>query len=65
MKDIKELIKNQKLYFDGGFGTVLQGMGLESGTPPEMWNLTNPEKITALHKEYIRAGSNIITTNTF
>ena len=65
MRDIKELIKNQKLYFDGGFGTVLQGMGLESGTPPEIWNLTNPEKITLLHKEYIESGSNIITTNTF
>lgn len=44
---------------------MLQGMGLLSGTPPEIWNLTHPEKITALHEDYINAGANIIKTNTF
>ena len=56
---------NKRLYFDGGTGTVLQAMGLPAGTPPELWNLTHPEKITALHTAYLDAGANIIKTNTF
>ncbi len=62
---ICDVIKHKRLYFDGGTGTVLQGMGLPAGTPPENWNLTNPDKISALHKAYIDAGCNIIKTNTF
>ena len=65
MKNLRDLIKSQRLYFDGGFGTVLQSMGLKAGTPPESWNLTDPDKVIALHKAYVDAGSNIITTNTF
>ena len=62
---IKELMKNKRLYFDGGTGTLLQEMGLKGGEPPELWNITNPQKITALHKAYLDAGSDIISTNTF
>lgn len=62
---IRELLKKKRLYFDGGTGTVLQKMGLKPGEPPENWNITNPDKITALHKTYLEAGSDIITTNTF
>ncbi len=65
MKKITDTIKEKRLYFDGGTGTVLQEMGLPCGTPPEMWNLSEPEKIKALHKAYVDAGSNIITANTF
>ena len=65
MKDIRTAIKTKRMYFDGGFGTVLQSMGLEKGTPPEIWNLTHPDKVAAVHKAYVDAGSNIITTNTF
>ncbi len=62
---ITEVIKKKRLYFDGGTGTVLQEMGLPGGTPPEIWNLSEPDKIVALHRAYIDAGSNIISTNTF
>lgn len=62
---IKELLKKRRLYFDGGTGTLLQEMGLKGGEPPELWNITNPQKITALHKAYLDAGSDIISTNTF
>ena len=65
MKDINELIKKQRVYFDGGTGTVLQGMGLPAGRSPELWNIEQPDKITALHKAYLDAGCNIIKTNTF
>ena len=65
MTKLDELIKTQRLYFDGGTGTVLQSMGLPAGSAPELWNLAAPEKITALHNEYLDAGANIIKTNTF
>ncbi len=62
---ITELIKQKRVYFDGGTGTVLQSMGLKAGTPPELWNIECPEKIVELHKSYLDAGCNIIKTNTF
>lgn len=62
---ITELMKTKRLYFDGGTGTLLQQMGLSAGEAPEIWNLTAPEKITALHKAYLDAGSDIICMNTF
>ncbi len=65
MRKITDVIKKKRLYFDGGTGTVLQSMGLPAGMAPELWNLTQPEKITGLHKAYIDAGCNIIKANTF
>ncbi len=58
-------ITEKRYYFDGGTGTVLQAMGLPAGEAPESWNLTHPEKITALHAAYLDAGANIIKSNTF
>jgi len=63
--NIKQLIKTNRLYLDGGTGTVLQAKGLPSGTPPEIWNTENPDAVTELHKSYYEAGSNIVATNTF
>lgn len=65
MSKIIDLLKKQILFFDGGTGTVLQGMGLKPGELPETWNLKHPEKITELHYQYFKAGANIIKTNTF
>ena len=65
MKTITQLIKEKIVYFDGGTGTMLQSMGLPPGQPPELWNISKPETITALHRSYLEAGCNIIKTNTF
>lgn len=65
MLSIKEKLKSQRVYFDGGFGTMLQSMGLSQGNTPESWNLSNPDKIISLHKAYLEAGSDVITANTF
>ncbi|MBR5140426.1 MAG: homocysteine S-methyltransferase family protein [Clostridia bacterium] len=62
---ITEKIKKERLYFDGGTGTVLQSIGLPFGKAPEAWNLECPEKIESLHRAYIDAGANIIKTNSF
>ena len=46
-------------------GTLLQANGLRAGELPERWNKTHPEVITAIHKAYFDAGSNVVSTNTF
>ncbi len=51
--------------FDGGLGTMLQAAGLPPGYCPELWTLENPEALAEIHGQYVLAGSNIITTNTF
>ena len=62
---IRDLLGKQRLYFDGGMGTLLQAQGLKAGEKPEMWNITHPDIIRNIHLSYLQAGSNIITTNTF
>lgn len=52
-------------FFDGSMGTMLQSAGLEAGELPELWNLTNKEKVLEIHNAYAKAGSEFITTNTF
>lgn len=53
------------LFFDGAMGTQLQKNGLKSGELPENMNLTHPEVLLKIHKEYLDAGADIVTTNTF
>ena len=50
---------------DGAMGTMLMQAGLEYGGSPEAWNLEHPDRIRAIHREYIGAGSQIILTNSF
>ena len=64
-KNILELIKEQRVYFDGGTGTVLQKRGLTKGKAPEVWNMEWPEEIVTLHCSYLEAGADIIKSNTF
>lgn len=63
--DIKRFLNKSRLYFDGGMGTLLQAKGLKAGERPEEWNITHPDIITDIHLDYLRAGSNIISSNTF
>lgn len=60
-----DYLKENIVYLDGGTGTLLQERGLRPGEHPERWNLTRPDVITALHKAYFDAGSNVVCTNTF
>ena len=50
---------------DGATGTNLFQVGLETGYPPELWNVEQPEKIRQLHQSFVDAGSDIILTNSF
>lgn len=61
-----DLFGNKKtLFLDGAMGTMLQRAGLKAGEIPEIYNIIHPEIIADIHKKYIKAGANIITTNTF
>ncbi len=63
--NLKELLKNKRLFLDGGTGTMLQKRGLQLGEGTEEWSITHPEEIVRLHREYLTAGSDIFCTNTF
>ena len=62
---ITEYIKNNTVILDGGMGTLLQASGLKAGELPEEWNITHPEVVCGIHRGYLNAGSNVISTNTF
>ncbi len=53
------------LLLDGAMGTQLQARGLAAGELPELLNLTKPEEVTAIHRAYVEAGSEVVTANTF
>ena len=65
MNDIRQLLGKRLLFFDGGMGTMLQRYGMKGGEIPEFLNLTNAALIKRIHSDYLKAGSDIITTNTF
>ena len=62
---LKDLLGKQLLFFDGGMGTMLQGMGLQPGEIPEYWNMEHPDRMVDIHYQYYMAGANVISTNTF
>ena len=63
--NIRDFIKNNIVYLDGGMGTLLQKSGLQPGELPEHWNISHPEVIQEIHKNYYDSGSNVVSTNTF
>lgn len=64
-KPILDLLKEQIVILDGAMGSLLINQGLTAGTPPEIWNISNSDKIKKIHQKYFDAGSNVVLTNTF
>ena len=60
-----DYLKSNNVFLDGGMGTLLQQSGLQPGERPESWNLSHPDLITSIHRQYFDAGSNVVCTNTF
>ncbi len=65
MNKIRQLLGSRILFFDGGMGTLLQKAGLGQGELPESWNLTHPDVVMQIYRDYAAAGANFITANTF
>jgi 5-methyltetrahydrofolate--homocysteine methyltransferase len=63
--EIERRMRNHILILDGGLGTLIQQRKLSKDGNMDMLNLLNPDGIMQIHKDYIAAGAEIITTNTF
>ena len=60
-----ERITAGPLLGDGAMGTQLMLSGLDQGGCGEAWNLTHPERVLAIQRRYVDAGSECLLTNTF
>lgn len=65
MNSILDAMKERRIFCDGGMGSMLQERGLVAGELPEHWNLSHRKVLKEIHKEYLDAGADLITTNTF
>lgn len=65
MNILESLLSKKPVFFDGSTGTELQRRGLPPGMLPAVWNLEKPELVKQLHLDYLKAGSQVIETNTF
>jgi len=65
MMTVIEHIKRTGLLLDGAMGTMLMRKGIKSGTIPELMNLEKSDIVLDIHRAYLDAGSDMITTNTF
>jgi len=61
----KNIFDKDFILLDGAMGTMLQQKGMELGTVPETLNITKPDWIIDIHKQYIDAGSDVVYANTF
>jgi 5-methyltetrahydrofolate--homocysteine methyltransferase len=60
-----DALKERPLLGDGAMGTQLMIAGLEQGNCGEAWNLVHPERVLAIQRRYVEAGSDCLLTNTF
>ncbi len=63
--DLLSLMDKRIVFFDGGMGSLLQEKGLRPGELPGTWNITHPEVLVQIHRDYLEAGADMVTTNTF
>lgn len=59
------ILSSRPIFFDGATGTMLQKFGLPAGKLGEAFNIERPNTVLRLHKSYLRAGADIIKSNTF
>jgi 5-methyltetrahydrofolate--homocysteine methyltransferase len=62
---LEALTSGQVLLMDGAMGSELQRAGLPLGACGELWNLTQSERVRAIHQAYVDAGAQCLLTNTF
>ena len=62
---LERLLASAPVVLDGAWGTELQARGLALGECPDAWNLSHPDRVEAVARAYVEAGSDVILTNTF
>lgn len=66
MREIADALRSGRvLLMDGAMGTELQQAGIAAGACYEAWNVTQPDKVRAIHQAYVDAGAEVLLTNTF
>jgi 5-methyltetrahydrofolate--homocysteine methyltransferase len=65
MDFLKTLQSGTVLVCDGGMGTELQKRGMPTGICPEEYNISHPDLVQGIYRDYYKAGSDIVETNTF
>jgi len=77
MRDLAELLERRVAVLDGAWGTMLQGKKLsaadyhveghqqDTAGDPDLLNLTRPDVVLDIHRQYLAAGADVTTTNTF
>jgi len=65
LSGLLEAMKGRVLLADGAMGTQLQQAGLEPGGCGEAWNIDRPDRVLAIQRAYVEAGSDCLITNTF
>src|SRR6185503_2063689 len=66
MSTLRELIDDGRTHlFDGAMGTVLYGRGVFLNVCYDELSLRQPELLREIHREYVKAGAELIETNTF
>ncbi len=63
--DFQSLLNKPFVLLDGSMGIMLQKQGLPLGALPELLNITQPGRITEIHRLYIESGADVIYANTF
>ena len=61
---IRDILSSRLVFADGGFGSLLIERGFPGGVPEE-WNLSHPDAVESIHRDYFRAGSDYVHANTF
>lgn len=62
---LEALNEKSILVSDGAMGTMLMAAGMQSGDCPEALNLSRPELIRSIARDYARAGADLVETNSF
>jgi homocysteine S-methyltransferase len=66
MKDFREILESDNIYvFDGAVGTRLYDKGIYINRSYDELNLVSPDLVREVHQEYVKAGADIIETNSF
>ena len=61
----RQTLARRPILGDGATGTQLQRVGLAPGACGELWNVEQPEQVRQVHRDYLAAGADLLTTNTF
>ena len=64
-KRLHDAARERPLLGDGAMGTQLMAAGLEQGNCGEAWNVDHPDRVLAIQRRYVEAGSDCLLTNTF